>query len=843
MKIDCKRIPFLLMALLLVLNILSAPATVWAVDETNETESAPRTTPDWDPFQPTDSYVLAFGSNSGALEYAYFSPFTPLLTYNNTEVYGYSILFGLKDIYNNQVYEIAYCTDMPVDAVNANYQRLNLTDSTYAATHANKLRAIVLNSYPYVDLETLAAKSGIAGLSMCEAITGTQLAVWKTAHGDIVQIKDFLYTANAGFSGHTDLTAPERDAYYTGTDEYKAGVKARIEALYDYLMALPEQRATSTVISTASFVEHSTKPLLTRNADGTYQVSVTATVDIPENSDVKLTAHMGDGYWYAQTALATGRHSYTLTIQNVPAAYAFDSVTLSIDGKQAVGEDVFLLDAEGIRGVSQSMIAPISGTLPVHAEAKAEPDRILELYKTSNGKPLANISFEVYYVGSVDDYRSGKLAIGTTPTQADLNTYAIFSRLVGTITTDHNGYGALNFKTENGVYLVKELPNELVIDSVAFFVSLPDYSRCDENGIPAYTITASPKNTVKEEKVEIEKDVTNLDNEHDSFNVGEDHTWIVQSSIPAAIGTAKQYEVSDTLDRCLSLQSVDRVALAKDNGTFGNAEDPAYQKDETETPVGEESLILQKDVDYTLHCSKTDDSCDTFTVALTAVGMRKIASALDSENTYELRIYFTAQINTKAAMGTEIPNQAHVSYTNNLYQSMTADSDQPEVHTGGIQLLKVDQANQAPLAGAVFTVYREAVSGELDNPNIEQIIIGATVRKLIPVAFYDNPTLSGEKVTSLTTDDTGKGYIYGLSYGDYWLIETQAPAGYNKLHTPTQFTIHATNHKNENQITVSNTAGVELPATGGMGTHLFTISGLLLTLTAAILLKKRKSTV
>lgn len=650
-----KFVRFLCLALAILLPAFAALSPTASAAETTDTT----TSPTWTPFQATDSYVLAFGSTSGASEYAYFSPFVPLLTYDNTEVSGYSILFGLKNTYTGEISEIAYCTDMPVDAVDANYQRLNLTDSSYAAGHANKLRAIVLNSYPHTSLDSLIQASGINGLTVCEAITGTQLAIWKSAHGDIIQIKDFLYTANAGYSsGHSEPSATERSNYINGTDEYKAAVKGRIQALYEYLMALPGQNATSSIISTASFTQRSTAPTLSRNNDGSYNVTVSATVDIPAGSNVTLTAHIGGGYWYAQTSLSVGTNSCTLTIANVPAAYAFGAVTLSIDGTQDVGEDVFLLDAEGIRGTSQSMIAPMSGTAPVHAELKAEPDRILNIHKTANGDPLANISFEIYYVGSLEEYANRTLSIGSSPTSTDISTYATTDRLVGTITTDSNGNGSLNFHTDDGVYLVRELPNDLVVDSVSFFAVLPDPSRSDDNGNPLYTLSVAPKNTLKD------------------------------------------------------------------------------------TP------------------------------------------------------------------------------------------------TGSIQLQKRNASGE-PLAGAHFCVYRLAQSNDLSANNLVSLPIGDTTYRMVPVSFYTSSDLTGEKTQELISNDDGMGYIYGLAYGDYYLWETQAPTGYNALREPIKFTISATSHQDEQKIIITNTAGTELPETGGPGTVWFSCGGLLLMSIAFLLLRRR----
>lgn len=622
-----------------------------------------------EPFEPMDGYVLAFGE--GVSSYAYFSPFVPKLSYNGEEVDGYSILFGLKNTYTNEVLEIAYCTDMPVDAEDgSHYQRLNLTDSTYAATHADKLRAIVLGSYPHLGLADLIQKSGIEGLSMCEAITGTQLAIWKTAHDDNVKIIDFLdflsaTHANSG-SGHKDEARAEYDAYNNGSDEYKAGVKSRIEALYNYLMALPPQTATSTVISTASFTERSNAPSVTPNEDGTYNVTVSATVVIPADSNVTLTAFMTDNaQYYAQTDVSAGTKEYTLTIENVPAAYANGSVTLSLDGTQTVSEDVFLLDAEGIRGVSQSMIAPLSGTMPVHAEVKAEPDRVINIVKTDGDKrPLSGISFEVYYVCSAEDFRNGKFTGGevTTdgirPTNADITKYAISTNLVGTITTGSDGTGSLNLSTQDGLYLVRELPSEMVSGSVAFFVCLPDYSRLDANGNPAYTITAQAKNTV---------------------NYGE-----------------------------LLIQKVDK-------------------KDDTKL-----------------------------------------------------------------------------------------------------------------LSGATFTLYRAAKSGELTDSDVVDIPISATTSlKMKPVSFYLD-FAKKQQATSITTGTDGTAHIYGLPYGEYYLVETKAPDGYNKLPYAVKVTVDKDSGTVDFATKIENSSGAQLPETGGIGTGVFTLLGLFCMAGSAIVIYKRK---
>lgn len=873
MKSYRRRVLYFLTAMVLMIHSLGTCKTIFA-EEGSSTSTAGK------PFDKLDDYVLELGSSTSGLKiYQEYSPFVPTLTYNGQTIDGYSILFGLskkKEAATSTAYALAYCVDLPVDANDGmDYQRLNLTDSTYAAAHADKLRGIVMGSYPKMTLEQLRTASGIAELTTAEAITATQLAIWKTAHGDNVQITDFLKSITNSYSnsGTKNGFQTEYDAYNNGDATYQANVKARIEKLYYYLMDLPEKQATngSKVISRAAFTDATAAPVLNSNGDGIYNVTVTATVDIPTGCDVTITASMADGKYYKTNTLTEGENTITLTIENVPEEYAKGSVTLSIDGTQNVSEDVFLLDAKGIRGASQSLIAPLSGSFPVHAETKAGPDRVLEIYKknANNGAPLENISFEVYYVGSQSEVNQKIIAgdIGTNtgnngivPTQNDINKYAVKGNLVGTITTDANGYGKLVFDTEDtddAVYLVKELPNELVKDwdKVVFFVSIPDYAHVDTNKNPAYTVTAKPKNTIKEEDIEIEKDVTNIDNEHDTYDVGKNHTWIIQSSVPDGIATGKKYEISDTLDSRLTLVSVDKVTLAKDSGTFGNSEDTTYTKDPDETPMNAEgtaqgTAVLVKDVDYKVVIGKTSNQ-DTFTMSLTTTGMKKVADLVgDTKSGWEIRTYFTAYINTSALVGEEIPNKATVDYTNALMQDFSKESDIPEVHMGGIQLLKVDAnvtdgttGNLKPLAGAEFKLYRAATETEKADTAIKKetlVVNGTTHKNMVAVSFYPNTEMTGDKVDTLTTSADGKGYMYGLAYGDYYLVETKAPAGYSKLFEAVEVKVTAISHQDANKVTVKNAQGMDIPSTGGIGTGVFYIGGTFLMASAATLLVLKK---
>lgn len=636
---------------------------------------------------------------------------------------------------------------------------------------------------------------------------------------------------------HAEEGKAERNAYIAADEAGKAAVAGRIESLYHYLLDLTPQEASEVVVSEASFRDHPTATILSPNTDGSYDITVTATVDVTVTDgpgSLTLTAYIDGGQYYDQTDLSNGTGTYALTIRNVPASLKNETVTLAIDGTQTTCGDVFLLDAEGIRGASQSMIGTVSGTLPVHAQVNVEPDRTFTIHKYEEGQgdlserlPLSDISFEIYWVGSIDDYLNGKLAVSSVPTDEEIKTYAVSRNLVATITTDQSGTATYCFGTgHDGLYLVKEMPNEAIAKTARpFYISIPTY---DETGHVKdnYTVTAYPKNGVTSEEVEIGKDVTSLNNDSDSFAVGQEHSWIISTTIPQNLASGKSYVISDTLDYRLDYQALTSVTVENADGSQVRA-------------------TLTADTDYVLHTDTAQDAnghtVDCFTVSLTAAGMKKAADAAgeDFKDCF-LRVRFTAVINQNADMGEIIPNEADVDYTNRVGKSFHADSDRPEVHTGAATLRKVDAgAPDTTLSGAVFTVYRPAAEDETEGVVTMQVD-GQSLR-LVQVDFYDNPELEGEKVWSLTTGADGMGYFYGLAYGTYYLVETKAPAGYNKLSQPQPFTVDASSHTETMTLTITNSTGVELPSTGGMGTWAFTAGGLsLLCAAAALLLWKRR---
>ena len=794
----------------------------------------------------------------------YFSPYVTDFIFDGEPSYIQSNIFSLYNTVTGEVVP-AYCTDIKVGAFpDKRYRRLNLEDSTFAASAAGQLRAIMLEGFYIVPisgesmedhaqrveqkLQELGAACGVTDLTIGEAISGTQTAIWQAAHGATLNYTDFvrtIYTTKMPSAtkyydlcnaerenGHIDYTVSNYGKVTLDPDS-DARINARIKAVYDYLLSLKPVAPTEQTVSAASFTKLS-EPEVISNEDGTCDVRVNVTVDVDMKPQDYLTLIAKlDTVSSEGVALHDGTQTVTVTLKNVPADIAGGDVTLSIDGMQTT-YDVALYDAYGDRETAQTMIGVDNSQLPVHASVVATTDRIIHFYKTTKvatgtgsykRHPLEGITFAIFFVATMDDYMSGAVEL-PKPTEYD---YPDIAEHI--VTTDSNGRASINLTQRglpDGVYLIVERAHPAIKAPVEpFYVMMPT-TNAEGTGFE-YEITLKPKNDVKG-TVHIEKDVTSIGNDETTVDAYENHTWIIGTTIPEDIADGKSYVISDTLDSRLDY--------------LGNLKVNVETKDGA-TVVA----TLSPDKDYVLNVSDADSlsegkPSDSFTVSLTAQGMDKIAESLGSNafDGYMLRVYYDAQINSNAEAGVEIPNQATLNYVNSVNFKFEVESDLPVVYTGGANLLKVDAQDHAiVLGGAMFEVYRPASEEEvIAGENL--VRIDGISALLVKGSFFDNASMAGSKVTTVTTDADGRATIYGLAYGSYYLVETKSPDGYNRVGKPQAFTIDAASHTEENVIVVENVAGAVLPTTGGVGTQVFTLSGMVLIAVSCALLwlKKRQ---
>ena len=218
-----------------------------------------------------------------------------------------------------------------------------------------------------------------------------------------------------------------------------------------------------------------------------------------------------------------------------------------------------------------------------------------------------------------------------------------------------------------------------------------------------------------------------------------------------------------------------------------------------------------------------------------------------------ITITYSATLNENAVIaGDGNLNTSKLSYGDSSNTQTTPDSE-TRTYTWGVDVFKytMNDGGETARAGATFTLSKNA---DGSNP-IPLVSKGSNVYRVAKTGETGT-------VTEITTDTTGKFTIEGLDADTYYLTETKAPRGYNKLVAPIKVTIdnsgtvrYATKTTADGQygtdvsadaslgIKVLNQSGTELPETGGIGTTIFYVLGSILVIGAAVLLitKKRMS--
>lgn len=128
----------------------------------------------------------------------------------------------------------------------------------------------------------------------------------------------------------------------------------------------------------------------------------------------------------------------------------------------------------------------------------------------------------------------------------------------------------------------------------------------------------------------------------------------------------------------------------------------------------------------------------------------------------------------------------------------TAHATEWGIPVGGLNILKTSVTGE-PLAGAVFQVARDLREGELTDKRIKKqfLWIGGENRLMALENFWPDRSMLGDRQSTVNTTENGKAAIYGLPYGTYYLVEQEAPSGYNRIVEPIRITIHKYSHLTE----------------------------------------------
>ena len=333
------------------------------------------------------------------------------------------------------------------------------------------------------------------------------------------------------------------------------------------------------------------------------------------------------------------------------------------------------------------------------------------------------------------------------------------------------------------------------------------------------------------------------------FGIGDTVTYQLTSKVPDMTGyTSYTFKFTDTLSKGLDLKEVLSVK------------------------VGNTTLTAKK------------SGANTYALAYDKTNRILTVTLNDFYNSYKehvgetITVVYTATLNKDAVIGMNPnTNKAELEFSNKPGTDETGKSEPSIVnaHTFDFTIFKYylkDQKNQndkTALAGAEFELYKANTEGTAADTNAKINIIdenNGVYRQATP----EEASTAGFTSAKIVSDEDGKVLVKGLKAGTYYLKETKAPDGYNKLLSDIKIEIKAkyndatgelesysviyTYNGNSTTVTnkdkatspevpVENKTGAQLPSTGSKGALMVTLAGIVLfgVLTASKAFGKKKA--
>ncbi len=390
-------------------------------------------------------------------------------------------------------------------------------------------------------------------------------------------------------------------------------------------------------------------------------------------------------------------------------------------------------------------------------------------------------------------------------------------------------------------------------------------------------VSVSPKKSVPEliKKVkENNHSVTPGTNIGDGYNdvadycIGDDVPFELIGTLPSTFDDYKTYKYTfhDKLSAGLTLNEGSiKVYIMNDTTSV-----PDLEGEDANTPVD----AAEYDV---VNTGMTDDC--SFEIKFNDLQKESLGVTKDSR----IFVYYTAKLGQGAVIGSDgNTNEATLEFSNNPNSGGEGDTgttppDKVVVFTFELDVHKYngEDAEKANLAGATFRIWADA-----DKAKAVKITQKDNVYYYAGTEDVSAESLAGYTANQFSTTSTGVIEIRGLDSGEYWLEETAAPDGFNKLTEMIHLKVEAATVNNQNwtgeeasdaltaltitavndtdpsnsaitsedptdgkvQADVENNAGSVLPSTGGIGTTIFYVVGACLVVIAGVaLVAKRRA--
>lgn len=381
---------------------------------------------------------------------------------------------------------------------------------------------------------------------------------------------------------------------------------------------------------------------------------------------------------------------------------------------------------------------------------------------------------------------------GTTWEDVSANT-TLTTAADGTITVEGLKEGEYRFTHVS-------VPNNYILDNKTVYgftvKSLADGTT--EVSVNGTTLAEGENITVYSEKPGLTKEITdNLVSE--SVIIGQDINYkLTVDLIPTTIERLNTFTITDTFPTGLDYDTTSLVV----SGT---------------------KIVVPNDAEpSTFDTTKYTANYDETTKKLTITFDKNYLVAFS-----DLTIEYKTKVNQDApANETGMKNTATLEYSlivdkdyDDLTNTETAETLTKDVtiYTGGFWIKKVAEKEDGnPLAGATFRI----AASEQDAKDGNYL------------------TDANGNVIEITSDATGKASYKGLELGTYWLVEVKAPTyqdddgetkSYNLLRAPQEIEVSKTSYESTTPAKVIiNKTGFQLPTTGGPGTFILILLGLVL---------------
>ena len=562
-----------------------------------------------------------------------------------------------------------------------------------------------------------------------------------------------------------------------------------------------------------------------------------------------ITKAGNDGAWDAESYVSTGLHDDAVI--DKLSKYAIQGVEFTYLRVADIAMNNELVDGQRHVGVLYGFDNSDRSTDVLSAIGLTAADA----HKTEGG---------VNYFTSdmLNNKLSAALTANATNVKNALET-AVKNGGVAMSETDATGHTSTS-NMEQGLYLVVEtrVPENVTSTCNPFFVSLP--TTTIDGTAWNYDVTVYPKNQTG--NPDLEKTVREAKNSTGKNNGSlTDITDGYAHTATASVGDTVDYQIISTLPTITSKAS----ALSEYTYVDTLSKGIRYNKNDVVIEFFKDAGCTEKIATWDESSGKFtvgyDDTANTMTIRMTDTGLSEIneAATVHTDSVKRgysdcaMRITYAATLTTAAKMGdTDNPNEVVLTWkrTNTTYFDTLKDCC--HVYTYGIDVLKQFSDNGGNVRNVKFRLHNDTddVYVVADLTDGVYYAKGFAAKKSDATTFIPNAqghiVVKGleDDAYSLTEIATDKGYVL-LKDAVKIIIKANENGQCEKCSAKLLTASATVNGKDVTMtdgnaivpLTVINNPGFDLPKTGGYGTWMFTIGGILLLGTAAfIVVKSRK---